>query len=291
MMQFDTHTHAISPDSERYPVQPLGGTRSEWSRTRAVDIDGLLRSLDDAGVERAALVHASTVYGFDNSYAADALERHPDRLVGVCAVDFLSSNAVADLRHWIDERGFSGVRIRVSDGTTAVPTQGSGVSDEGMAAVWDFIAAQSIPVCIQMHSKDTDKLLSVLERHPELTVLLDHGGRPNAAGGPPYNGLDELAKLTKYDGVHLKVTPPMLHRLGGEPGVDPTAVVGELVRRFGADHIVWGSNFPASDGALASLRDTIHSHFVGLTDGELAGVLGENAARVYATSAVAGNNR
>ncbi|MFC6704887.1 amidohydrolase family protein [Flexivirga alba] len=285
MTQFDTHTHAISPDTDRYPVQPLGGTRSEWSQTRAVDIDGLLRSLDAAGVERAALVHASTVYGFDNSYAADALDRHPDRLVGVCAVDFLSPTAIDDLRHWIGERGFSGVRIRVSDGTTAVPAQGSGVSDEGMAAVWDYLDTQHIPVCIQMHSKDTNKLVSVLERHPRLTVLLDHGGRPNAAGGPPYNGLDELATLSKYDGVHLKITPPMLRRLGEEPGVDAIEVVGELVHRFGADHLMWGSNFPASDGTLASLRDSIHSHFVGLTDAQLTGVLGANAARVYTASA------
>lgn len=286
MMQFDTHTHAISPDTESYPVMPLGGTRSEWSQTRAVDIDGLLRSLDEAGVERAALVHASTVYGFDNSYAADALARHSDRLVGVCAVDFLSSTAIDDLRHWIGERGFSGVRIRVSDGTTAVPTQGSGVSDEGMASVWDYLDEQRIPVCIQMHSKDTDKLLSVLERHPQLTILLDHGGRPNAAGGPPYSGLDELGQLAKYDGVHLKITPPMLRRLGEEPGVDPVAVVSELVSRFGAEHLMWGSNFPASAGSLAGLRDEIHRHLVGLSDSEAAGVLGANAARVYTTSAV-----
>lgn len=285
MMQFDTHTHAISPDTERYPVRPLGGTRSEWSQTRAVDIDGLLSALDDAGVERAALVHASTVYGFDNSYAADALERYADRLVGICAVDFLSPTAIDDLRHWIGERGFSGVRIRVSDGTTAVPAQGSGVSDEGMTAVWDYLDAQRVPVCIQMHSKDTDKLLAVLEQHPQLTVLLDHGGRPNAAGGPPYNGLDELGQLAKYEGVHLKITPPMLRRLTDEPGVDPVEVVGELVRRFGVDHLMWGSNFPASAGTLADLRDNIHSHLRGLSDTDMAAVLGANAARVYAGSA------
>lgn len=184
MRYFDTHTHAISSDADTYPPKPLGGTRSEWSQTRPVDVTGLIRSLDEAGVERAALVHASTVYGFDNRYAADALAKYPDRLVGVCAVDFLSDSAVPDLRHWIEERGFSGVRIRVSDGTTKVPTPGSGLSDERMAAVWDYVESRGVPVCIQMHSKDTGKLLQVLEAHPTLTVLLDHAGRPDASGGP-----------------------------------------------------------------------------------------------------------
>lgn len=281
MDYFDTHTHAISSDTTAYPPSPLGGTRSEWSQVRPVDVDGLVRALDDAGIERAALVHASTVYGFDNSYAADALAQHPDRLVGVCSVDFLSETAVADLRHWIEERAFTGVRIRVSDGTTKVPTPGSGVSDERMAGVWEYVAEQRVPVCIQMHSKDTAKLLEVLETYPGLTVLLDHLGRPNAAGGPPYPLLDELGQLAAYDGVHLKITPPGLKRLDDEPGADTVEVLQRLAAIFGPERFTWGSNFPASAGRLSDLGDAIASRLTWLDDAALAGVLGGNAARVY----------
>ncbi|UDY23926.1 amidohydrolase family protein [Nocardioides sp. Kera G14] len=281
MDYFDTHTHAISPDTATYPHSPLGGTHSEWSQVRPVDVDGLIRALDDAGVQRAALVHASTVYGFDSSYAADALARYPDRLIGVCSVDFLADTAVADLRHWIEERGFSGVRIRVSDGTTKVPTPGSGVADERMAGVWEYVAAQEVPVCIQMHSKDTDKLLQVLGSHPGLTVLLDHLGRPNAAGGPPYALLDELGQLAKYDGVHLKITPPALNRLDAEPGADTTEVLKRLVETFGAHKVMWGSNFPASEGSLRELRDGIEERLHWLDEDALSAVLSGNATRVY----------
>ncbi|WP_329059367.1 amidohydrolase [Streptomyces sp. NBC_01453] len=281
MNYFDTHTHAISANTEAYPPQPLGGTRSQWSQQRPVDVDGLIRSLDTAGVERAALVHASTVYGFDNRYAADALARHPDRLVGVCAVDFLADSAIEDLRYWIEDRGFSGVRIRVSDGTTKVPTPGSGVSDERMQAVWDYVASHQIPVCIQMHSKDAPKLIDVLTSRPGMTVLLDHAGRPNAAGGPPYPHLDELGQLARFDGVHLKVTPPALHRLDDEPGADVTEVLRRLVARFGAERVMWGSNFPASSGTLAELREGIENRLWWLDDTARAAVLGGNAARVY----------
>ncbi|WP_030899324.1 amidohydrolase family protein [Streptomyces sp. NRRL F-5126] len=281
MHYFDTHTHAISADTAAYPPKPLGGTRSQWSEQRPADVDGLVRELDAAGVERAALVHASTVYGFDNRYAADALARHPDRLVGVCAVDFLAESAVDDLKYWIEERGLSGVRIRVSDGTTKVPTPGSGVSDARMEAVWDYVAAQHIPVCIQMHSKDTPKLIDVLEPRPGMTVLLDHAGRPNAAGGPPYPHLAELGRLARFQGVHLKVTPPALRRLADEPAADVTEVVRRLVETFGVERVMWGSNFPASSGTLAELRDGIEAHLSWLDDADRAAVLGGNAARVY----------
>lgn len=287
MDYFDTHTHAISPDTAAYPPAPLGGTRSAWSQDRPVDIDGLLRALDGAGVERAALVHASTVYGFDNSYAADALAAHADRLVGVCAVDFLAETAVDNLRGWVEDRGFSGVRIRVSDGTTKVPTPGSGVSDERMAKVWEYVADQHLPVCIQMHSKDTPKLLEVLRVHPELTVLLDHMGRPNAAGGAPYRLLDELGRLAAYPGVHLKITPPALKRLDETPEADTGEVLERLVDIFGAGRIMWGSNFPASAGTLADLRDDIEERLGFLDEDALAGVLGGNAGRIYDASTVA----
>ncbi|WP_327673124.1 MULTISPECIES: amidohydrolase family protein [unclassified Streptomyces] len=286
MRYFDTHTHAISSDADTYPPKPLGGTRSEWSQTRPVDVTGLIRSLDEAGVERAALVHASTVYGFDNRYAADALAKFPDRLVGVCAVDFLSDSAVPDLRHWIEERGFSGVRIRVSDGTTKVPTPGSGLSDERMAAVWDYVESRGVPVCIQMHSKDTGKLLQVLEAHPTLTVLLDHAGRPDASGGPSYPKLDELGQLARFPRVNLKITPPALRRLNDTEGADVVEVLRRLAGIFGADHLMWGSNFPASDGSLKDLRDSIEGLLSWMSPDERADVLGGTAARVYNAPAI-----
>ncbi|MBD0735541.1 amidohydrolase family protein [Streptomyces sp. CBMA29] len=281
MHYFDTHTHAISADTDAYPAQPLGGARSQWSQERPVDIDGLIRALDTAGVERAALVQASTVYGFDNRYAADALALHPDRLVGVCSVDFLADSAVDTLRHWIEERGFRGVRIRVSDGTTKVPTPGSGVSDARMEAVWDYVAARGVPVCVQMHSKDAPKLAEVLRSRPGMTVLLDHAGRPDAAGGPPYARLAEIGQLAAFEGVHLKLTPPALRRLADEPGADVTEVLRRLVAMFGARRVMWGSNYPASAGALAELRDGIEAHLSWLPDADRAAVLGGNAARVY----------
>ena len=287
MHYFDTHTHAISADTDRFPVKPLGGTRSEWSQTRPVDVDGLIRNLDEAGIERAALVHASTVYGFDNRYAAAALARYRDRLVGVGAVDFLADSAVADLQQLIEEEGFSGVRIRVADGTTKVPTPGSGVSDERMDAVWDYVASNNVPVCIQMHSEDAPKLAQVLETRPSMTVLLDHAGRPNAAGGPPYTHLGELGQLARFTGVHLKITPPAIKRLGDEPDANVTDVLGRLVKTFGAERIMWGSNFPASAGTPAQLLHSIEAHLPELDDTQRAAILGGNAARIYSAAVIA----
>ena len=78
----DIHPHIIANDEKRYPLAPLGGHQSDWSRTRPVTYEQMIAAMDAAGVDKAALVQASTCYGHDNSYVADALRRFRPGLPG-----------------------------------------------------------------------------------------------------------------------------------------------------------------------------------------------------------------
>jgi len=79
----DIHPHIISADMQRYPHAPLYGIQSTWSKDRPADVDQLLEAMDEAGVAKAAIVHASTCYGFDNSLVADAAVTHAGRCTAV----------------------------------------------------------------------------------------------------------------------------------------------------------------------------------------------------------------
>ncbi|MEV7045336.1 amidohydrolase family protein [Amycolatopsis sp. NPDC051061] len=282
MFSVDTHTHIISSDTTAYPAAPLGGHRSEWSRERPAGIDGLLREADVAGVDHLVVVQASTVYGFDNSYVADELARHPGRLSGVCSVDFLSPKAVDDLGHWIDERGFSGVRIRAADGTTAVPTPGRGLDDERMTPVWEFLSERRVPVCVQMHAQHAPILSGLLQRYEGLTVVLDHAARPQLDSAAPYP-----SPLSGTGRVYVKLTPPVVLRAQREAG-SAAPLVETLVKEFGADHVLWGSNFPASAGSLSELSDLVGRQLPALDEDELALITGGTAARLYGVTVAEG---
>jgi L-fuconolactonase len=39
-------------------------------------VETLIAAMDEAGVAKAAVVHSSTTYGFDNSYVVDACNRY-----------------------------------------------------------------------------------------------------------------------------------------------------------------------------------------------------------------------
>src|SRR6185436_4593594 len=104
----DIHPHVIATDNLRYPLQPLGGHQSTWSRDRPTTHEMMVKAMDDAGVAKSAIVQASTAYGHDNSYVAEAIAAHPKRFTGVFSVDMLASDAVEKMKFWIG-KGLTGL--------------------------------------------------------------------------------------------------------------------------------------------------------------------------------------
>jgi hypothetical protein len=83
MSVIDIHPHIVSPDTKKYPLAPLGGKQSTWSEERPTTYQDMIKAMDEAGVDKSALVHSSTAYGYDNSYVADAVAAVPSRFTGV----------------------------------------------------------------------------------------------------------------------------------------------------------------------------------------------------------------
>src|SRR3989442_4726912 len=114
----DVHPHVIASDTKRYPLSPLSGRQSDWSRERPVDFERMIAAMDEAGVAKAALVQASTCYGYDNAYLADAVAARPERFTGVVSVDGSQRDAPERLDHWMN-KGLTGLRLVVARHTTA----------------------------------------------------------------------------------------------------------------------------------------------------------------------------
>ena len=105
--------------------------------------------MDRAGVDKAAIVQASTAYGHDNTYVAEAIAAFPGRFTGVFSVDVLAADAVAKMRHWLN-RGFGGMRLFTTGST--MPGQATWFADPRTYPAWTFAGEADIPVCMQMTS-------------------------------------------------------------------------------------------------------------------------------------------
>jgi L-fuconolactonase len=274
----DIHTHVISSDTGKYPLAPLGGKQSTWSAERPASVEELLSALGDAGVEKAAVVQASTAYSFDNSYAADSVDQAPGRLAGVCSVDFLADDAVRRLEYWIKTRGFIGVRL-FSTGST-LPTQGEWLDDPSTRPAWEWCEANELPVCVQMQSTGIPQLERVLADFPRLTIVLDHAARPVLTGGPPYPSAAPVFALSRHERVYLKISSNTFLRAEREEG-GIAGLMNALREHFTARRMAWGSNFPATKGTLPELLAYASRNLEGFSEAEQAEFFAGTATRIY----------
>jgi L-fuconolactonase len=280
----DSHTHVISADADRYPRAPLGGHQSDWSKARPVNHDALVAAMDQAGIAQAVVVQASTVYGHDATYVVEAVRAHPQRFVGVFSIDPLADDAVEQMKRWIGE-GLAGLRLFTTGST--MPGQAHWLADEASYPAWDYAEANQISVCLQMTIAGIPMLRALLARFPKVRVLLDHLARPDLSDGPPYSRAEPLFGLAQFPGVHLKLTNRTI-AAAGEGVSTADMFIPYAVNAFGAERILWGSNFPAAEGALSDLLSQAKAAVAPLPQSEQATIFADAARSLYPTLTGAG---
>jgi predicted TIM-barrel fold metal-dependent hydrolase len=237
----DIHPHIISTDMARYPHAPLGGQRSEWSKHRSVDFEELVANMNAAGVDKAAIVHSSTTYGYDASYLADAIADHHDRFTGVFSVDVLAPDGVEKVKYWIS-RGLSGLRLFAVGST--VKTDQAWIADPATFPVWKYCSDNGISVAISMRQDGLPHLVEVVRRFPEVRIVLDHLLHAPMDDGAPYAKVEPMFEMAQYPNVFLKLTTAIIQR-SRQGLATPASFFGKLMNTFGSQRIAWGSNFPA----------------------------------------------
>lgn len=273
----DIHPHIISDDETRYPPAPLFGKRSDWSQERPNTADALIAAMDEAGVAKAAVVHSSTTYGFDNSYVVDGCNAWPDRLIAVGSVDVAAPDACAVIRDWVD-KGLKGLRIFTGGSTKDFdPTE---LENPAAYPAWELLGDLGIPMCIQTGPIGLPQVTDLAKRFANVNIILDHLGRPDVLDGPPYANAASLFELAALPNIYLKLTP----RIFGD--VKKGAASAEtffpaVIAAFGADRCAWGSNFPTSPGTMREILATAQAGLAVLSDEDRAWVFGRTAARLY----------
>lgn len=273
----DIHPHIISTDTARYPIKPQSGHRSKWSAARPATFEQLIAQMDEAGIAKAAIVHSSTTYGHDNSYVADAVASQPERFIGVYSFDLLAPDALAVFDHWL-ARGMGGIRLFTGGATHQ--TDGRWLVDPATFPIWERCADLGMAMVIQTTPDGLSMVAELARRFPGVRIALDHCGRPVLDGGPPYVACSELFSLAEYDNIYLKITPKTFDRAEAAPG-GAGAFFAHLVGVFGADHLAFGSNFPASEGPLADLVAQGNRCFAALSDEDRAWIWGKTAQILY----------
>jgi predicted TIM-barrel fold metal-dependent hydrolase len=267
----------IADDEGRYPPAPLFGKRSDWSQERPSTVETLIAQMDEARVAKAAVVHSSTTYGFDNSYVVDACNRYPDRLLAVGSVDVLAPDAPQTIRDWVG-RGLGG--LRVFTGGSTKDFDPSELDDPRAYPAWELLGELGLTMSIQTGPVGLAAVTALARRFPTVPIILDHLGRPDVTDGPPYAAAQSLFELADVKSIYLKLTP----RIMGDStkgAATPETFFPALVAAFGADRLAWGSNYPTSPGTLAEIKANAEARLATLSAADREWVFARTAQTLY----------
>jgi L-fuconolactonase len=273
----DIHPHIISDDEKRYPPAPLFGKRSDWSQERPSTVESLIAAMDAAGVAKAAVVHSSTTYGFDNSYVVDGCNRYPDRLAAVGSVDMLADDVAATIKGWAD-KGLAGLRIFTGGSTKDFDP--SELDNPKSFRAWEMLAELGLPMCIQTGPIGLPQVAMLARRFPSVNIVLDHLGRPDVLDGPPYANAASLFEIADIPNLYMKLTP----RIFGDVNKDKASAetfFPRVLEAFGAKRMAWGSNFPTSPGTLAEILATAQAGLACLGAEDREWIFGRTAQVLY----------
>nr|MDQ2899274.1 amidohydrolase [Acidobacteriota bacterium] len=174
----DSHVHVWKRD----PQFPWA---KETTHPPAEDAtaETLLALMKANGVERTVIIQVIH-YRYDNSYLASVLKQYPRYFRGVARVN-PEDPAAPDQLSALTAQGFRGVRI-----SPAAGAGGDWIKGPLMEPLWKRCRDLKVPMTLLAPVTRMPDIQPLIERHPDLTVVIDH------MADCPLGRPDELKKLT-----------------------------------------------------------------------------------------------
>lgn len=244
-------------------------------------VEPLLFQMDRLGIAQATLVQVLGQY--DNTYIFDCIARYPGRFAAVVAVDPARADAIDALERLADA-GARGLRLRPEARSPG----------EDPLAIWRAAARLGLAVSCAGTAANllAPAFADLVQALPRLTITLEHlsgWARPDSDGSEATR--EGIAALARFPNLVLKVPGlgQLVKREGNLPAsgrvlrLEPAAIVLQMLERFGAERLMWGSDFPpvATREGYGNALAWVQELFAGVPTQARAQVFGLTAQRIF----------
>ena len=245
----DAQVHLWKANSPDWPWKP--GARPQLPEP--FTIERALLMMDEAGVDRAVIVPPSL--NDRNDYALEAAKRYPDRFGVMGRVALQDPKSAALLPTWKQQPGMLGVRLTFNSPATL-----AWLSDGTADWFWPAAEKAGLPVMF-LAVGAVARFARIAERHPQLTLIIDHMGlnsssRGNRVTESPAAAVDQAVALAKYPNVSVKFSGAVGNSLEPYPFRDMTEYLKRLFDAYGPERSYWGTDITNSL-AVASYRQRV----------------------------------
>jgi aminocarboxymuconate-semialdehyde decarboxylase len=286
----------------------MGGRQIRAAIAEFVDIDGILAAQDEAGVDRVLLCPWVPLLYYDaepdeglrrariqNDALAGLVGDHPERVAALGALPLQDPELAAAELHALMEAG----ALRGAE--VAASVRGVFLGDDRFESFWEAAEETGALVFVHPTTRGFDSpafqdyylwntvanpletattaahmvVAGVMERHPELRVLLAHGGGALLA----VRGRIRHAHGFQPQARSRLREPPddSIRRFHFDTLTHDEALLRDLIDYAGADHVLLGSDYPFDMGDARPV-DTVRA--LGLAPEVEAAILAGNAERL-----------
>lgn len=272
-MRIDAHQHfwRIARGDYGWLTPALGPIHRDFA---PADLAPLLKA---ARIDRTILVQAAPTIA-ETEYMLALAARAPFVAGVVGWVDFEAPDAPVEIARLAADPLLVGLRPMIHD----IPDP-AWILRPSLRPALEAMLAHCLTFDALVRPPHLANLLAFAKAHPELPIVVDHGAKPEIARGVLDPWRDDMAALAMLPNVSCK-----LSGLVTEAGTDWNMArlrpcVAHLLACFGADRLIFGSDWPvallASDYARwVETAETLTAH---LDTDDRAAIFGGNAARVY----------
>jgi len=239
--KIDCHTHFYDPT--RPEGVPWPG--KDTPLYRRVLPDDWMEVAGPHGITDTVVVEASP-WVEDNQFLLD-LAAKDKRLLGIIGnLDPVFPDFAANVKRFAASPLYRGIRI--SSARAADPANADAY-DAGLK----LLAGAGLVLDINGGPATPGIAAGLAEKHPDLTVIINHCGNPGDAAKPLPDGWQSgITAAAARKNVFIKVSA-LVEGVKGEPGAAPTdpeyyrPVIDPIWNAFGPDRLIYGSNWPVSD--------------------------------------------
>ena len=264
----DPHVHVWKHDPE-YPF-----AKEAHPPERDATPETLLDLMKANGVSKTVIIQVIH-YRYDNNYLASVLKRYPQYFQGVCRVDPLDRAAPDHLSRLVTEQGFRGVRL-----SPAADAAGDWIHGPLMPPLWKRCSELKVPMTVLAPITRIPDVGLLIERFPDLTVVIDH--MADCPVDQPRE-LEKLIALRRYPKVFVKVSHTWSLSRQPYPYLDAQEHVKRLHQPFGPRRLMWATDWPIVEqvSTYAQALGVVRDDMKFLNDDDKLWMLSKTIERVW----------
>lgn len=300
--KIDAHLHlakVLAGYCRRGELRAIGGGKAQWGSGEVFQLlpkeggygddhfyaEEAMAIMDRNNVERAVLMNGS-MYGFQNIYHEELLEKYPDRFCPSCTVDPFMTNYMEVMERFFEVKHFHLAKFEVSSGGGLMGCHDPfDLAGDRMMPIYKLIEKNRGVVAIDfgditMESHQPMSIARIAMRCPDLKITICHLMAPIRKYRNQWRASLELLKSPNIS-FDFSALPKIM-----KPDVYPYPETAEYLAEakdiVGADHLMWGTDAPfaATQDTYEHLADYLEKSDL-FTKSELEDMYYKNAKRIY----------